>query len=164
MSLENERFKTKTGYCYITDKELKLTRTGLRGNLAKVILGKSMKRILLLYGLLALGLFFLAYRFWISKSFISSILLILLGVYTIVVVYKNRQNSSADIIPIKKIKKVKFFPAKKGITRAYFMVYFETRTNNIKKRIIMLPGFSDGGTEASKKALHLFEAQNLLME
>lgn len=49
--MEQEKtFKTKTGFCHILLDKIVLTRDGVVGNVAKVTVGKSIARILIIYG------------------------------------------------------------------------------------------------------------------
>ena len=42
-------FKTKTGFCHILSDKIILTRDGIIGNVAKVTVGNTINRVLLIY-------------------------------------------------------------------------------------------------------------------
>ena len=57
--MESEKkFKTKTGFCHILPDKIVLTRDGVVGNMAKVMLGNNISRILIIYGLIAIALIY----------------------------------------------------------------------------------------------------------
>ncbi len=52
--MEQNIFRTKTGYCHILADRILLTRDGIAGNIAKLTVGNKISRILIIYGLISI--------------------------------------------------------------------------------------------------------------
>ncbi len=157
-------FKTKTGFCHIQSDKIVLTRDGVIGNVAKVTVGNSLTRILIIYGGLSIWLFYRAYNNFKEGQNLLPILFSLIGVFLIYGIIASLNNSATPIIERKKIKDVKLKKAILGLTRSRFEVLFEDEDGKIKKRLIMLPGSLTGGKAATEKAIKIMKEENLLKE
>ena len=161
--MDNEKtFKTKTGYCHILPDKIILTRDGIIGNVASVTVGTNISRILLIYGVISIGLFYYAFESYKNEQKLEPILFGLLAIYLLWGVIKSLNNSATPIIERPKIKKVVFKKAIKGLTRSRFEVFFEDKHGKIKKRLILLPGSLSDAENETVKAIKLFTEENLL--
>ena len=159
----NEKiFKTKTGFCHILPDKIVLTRDGIVGNIAKVTIGKSILRILIIYVIISFGLFYFAYNNYKNGKAVQSILFGVLGIYLFYGIVSSLNNSSAPIIDRKKIKSVKFKKAIVGLTRSRFEVLFEDDQGKIKKRLIMLPGSLTDGQNETDRALKIMSEEKII--
>ena len=85
MEMENEKkFKTKTGFCHIFPDKIVLTRDGIVGNVAKITIGNSITRILTIYGLISLGLIYVAYKYWLEGQ---AVLAAIFGIICLYLIY-----------------------------------------------------------------------------
>lgn len=152
-------FKTKTGYCHVTQDKIILTRDGIIGDAAKLTMGNNIARPLIIYGIITIGfLFFSVKGFKQQDNFAGSIFLIP-GILLAFSIFKSWNNSAAPIILRSSIRNVEFKKAMPGATRSYFTIYFENEKGKIKKRLILLPGSLSNGTEETKKALEIMAAE-----
>jgi len=163
--METEKtFKTKTGYCHIFPDKIVLTRDGVVGNVAKIVTGKSISRLLIIYSILSLVLLYSAYNSLKNNQILESVLLFLVGVYLIYGILTSLNNSASPIIDRKKITNIKFKKAIIGLTRSRFEVFFKDEKGKIKKRLIMLPGSMNDGQNETKTALKIMQDENLLAQ
>jgi hypothetical protein len=154
-------FKTKTGYCTVTEDKIFLTRDGVIGEISNVAVGNRMTRILVIYGILVAGLIYVAIDSYVKGAPALAFILGLLACYLLYAIFKSRNNSATPVITRKDIQKVTYKPAVNGLTRGRFEVLF-TENGRQKTRLILLPGsMADGESEAAI-ALQIFcEAQLL---
>lgn len=160
--IDNKTFKTKTGYCHILPDRIVLTRDGVIGNVAKVTVGNNISRILLIYGLIIIVLFYFAFDAYKNGETLLPILFGLIGIYLIYVIINSLNNSATPIIDRQKIKDVKLKKAIKGLSRSRFEVLFEDEKGKIKKRLIMLPGTLTDGQNETEKAVKIMVEEKLL--
>jgi hypothetical protein len=139
MDTENT-FRTKTGYCHITEDKIILTRDGIIGNLSKVTMGNNIARPLIIYGIISLGLFFLAFKSFSKGQKISANISLVLGLLLVVNIIKSFNNSATPVIDRDKIRDIEFKNAITGATRSYFIVHFENDKGAVKQRLILLQG------------------------
>ncbi|MCG2793789.1 MAG: phosphoribosylaminoimidazolesuccinocarboxamide synthase [Weeksellaceae bacterium] len=156
-------FKTKTGFCHILPDKIVLTRDGIIGNLSDLTVGNSIARILIIYGFLSIGLFYLAFDNYKNGQMITSVLFCLLGIYLIYGTLNSLNNSSTPIIERQKIKNVKLKKTIAGLTRSRFEIFFEDNEGRIKKRLIMLPGSLTDGKMETEKAVKIMTDEKLLI-
>lgn len=160
--MDNEKiFKTKTGFCHILPDKIILTRDGIIGNVAKVTVGNNISRILIIYGIISVGLFYFAFDSYENEQIIQSILFGLIGIYLVYGITSSINNSATPIIERQKIKNVKFKKAILGLTRSRFEICFEDENGKNKKRLIMLPGSLTNGQNETEKALRIMSEENL---
>lgn len=161
--METEKtFITKTGFCHILPDKIVLTRDGIIGNVAKVTVGNTISRILLIYGGLSCVLMFLVYDSYKKGQAAQPIFLGFIAVYLIYGILNSLNNSATPIIERDKIKSVKFKKAIPGLTRSRFEILFEDDNSNIKKRLIMLPGSMSGGNNETEVAIKIMTDEKLL--
>jgi hypothetical protein len=118
-------FKTKTGYCHILKDKLVLTRDGVIGNLANVKMGNNIARPLIIYGLISVAFFYIAFKYFTNAEKPEAFLFLLCGVFLSLAIFRSINNSATPVIEREKIKEIKFKKAISGLTRAYFMIRFE---------------------------------------
>src|SRR4051812_2432205 len=133
-------FKTKTGYCHILQDKLVLTRDGVIGNLSKLTMGNKIARPLIIYGLISVGFFYIAFKDFTNGQKPEGFFFVLCGLFLSLAVFRSINNTATPVIEREKIKEIKFKKAIPGLTRAYFIVRFENERGQIKQRLIMLPG------------------------
>lgn len=161
----SDLFRTKTGTCRIVDGHLLLDRVGVRGEAADLLVGRSsVARILALYSLVALasiggGIAYLV----LMGDVLSGAGLIALGGFFAVQVYRSRNNSVADDIPLACIQRVEAKRPLPPATRGHFIVHFE-EAGAKRKRLIILPGALEGGSEEYARALIVLERAGLRPE
>lgn len=126
------------------------------------VTSKSLTRLLVTYGLLAVGAFYFSYDAYQEGKFIAFYFFGLLGSWLTYGILISLNNSAAPIIERSKIRKVSFKSALIGVTRARFEVLFEDESGKEKKRLIMLPGSLSNGKVETEKALRVMKAKNLL--
>jgi hypothetical protein len=155
-------FRTKTGYCHILPDKIVLTRDGVIGNMAKVIVGKSITRILVIYGGISIMLFYFAYDYYQQRLAVHAFFSALIGLYLIFAIVRSVHNSATPVIYRDKIRKVRFNGGVTGLTRARFEVQFTDSKGRFRKRLIMLPGSLSGGPQETEKALNIMREEHLL--
>jgi hypothetical protein len=154
-------FKTKTGFCHVTQDQIILTRDGIAGNAAKVMVGNSISRILIIYGFLSLMLVYFTYDSYLKGNIFVAILLGLSALYLINGIIKSVNNSATPIIERKDITAIKFVKGFPGLTRSRFEIEFNDEGKS-KKRLILLPGSMTGGQEETEKAIAIMRDEKLL--
>lgn len=159
--MEQNTFKTKSGYCHVLPQKIVLTREGVIGNLSEVVAGRSVTRLLMIYGTLSSYLFYKAYKNFIHDDIVIGIIHLLIGTLLILGIIKSTNNSVTPIIERSSIKKVTFKKAISFMTRAYFIVIFEDTRGKLKKRLIILPGSLTNGEEATTIALTIMRREGL---
>ena len=160
--METEKtFRTKTGFCHVTEDKIILTRDGVIGKVAKVTVGNNISRILIIYGLMSIGLIYFAYVSYVKGDTTTTLFFGLIGLYLIYGIIKSRNNSATPIIERKEIKKVTYNSGTSGLTRPRFEIEFNDN-GEIKKRLIMLPGTLAGGQNEADKAVQIMREEKLL--
>ena len=157
-----QTFKTKTGFCHITEDKVVLTRDGIIGNVAELTTGNSIVRLLIIYGLIAALMIYNAYNDFKNENWFFFGLYLIGGIYLTYTVFKSLNLSATPIIERNKIKNVEFKSAKKFLTRSYFKVNFEQNDGKIKSRLIMLPGSLNDGTNETEKAIEIMKNAGLI--
>lgn len=160
--MEQNIFRTKTGYCHILADRILLTRDGIAGNIAKLTVGNKITRILIIYGLISIFLFYFAFEYFKEDKFASMVFNIILGLFLLYNIKKSLNYSAASIIARDRIKEVKFMNAKFGATRSAFEIVFEDNNGKLKKRLILLPGSLNNGSAETEKALAIMKSEKLI--
>jgi hypothetical protein len=127
-----------------------------------VTVGNNISKILIIYGGLSLGLFYIAFDRYRNGQVAQPLLFGLLGIYLVYGIAKSISNSATPIIDRQKIKEVKFKRAIGGLTRTRFEVLFEDEHGKVKKRLIMLPGSLTDGQNETEKAIKIMSDEKLL--
>lgn len=160
--MEKEKiFRTKTGFCHITDDRLILTRDGVTGNFSKVVVGNRITRILAIYGCLSIALLYFAYDSYAHGDRATTWLLGFTALYLVYGIVKSRKYSATPIIERKDIQRVTYNGGIPGLTRPRFEVEFNDN-GEWRKRLIMLPGTLSGGQSEAHKAVDILTAEKLL--
>jgi hypothetical protein len=154
-------FRTKTGTCTITDDQIIIARSGVRGSLSNAMIGQSISRALVLYGLLSLGCFATSYVSIRSGDFVTGAFTCLVGLWLARGVYASRHNTAVPIIERSTIRKIEPHAPRPPATRGYFVVHFE-QGGNVRKRMIMLPGSLEGGQAEYAHAINVLREAGLI--
>ena len=152
-------FKTKTGYCHVLQDKIVLTRDGIIGNLAQVTTGNNIARPLIIYGLIAAGLLFLAIQEFNQGQTGSASVFIVFGLLLIFGIFKSLNNSATPVIDRQNIQDIEFKKAIPGLTPSHFIVHFLADNGKVKKRLILLPGSLTGGPVETEKALQIMKEE-----
>ena len=160
--MEENKFITKTGYCHILTDRIILTRDGITGNIAEITVGNKISRILIIYAVISIFLFYFAFDYYNEGKIASMVFNIILALFLIYNIKKSLNYSAASIIQRDRIKEVKFMNAKFGATRSAFEIVFEDSDGKLKKRLILLPGSLNNGTEETEKALAIMKHEKLI--
>jgi len=131
------KFRTKTGYFHILADRIVLTKDGVAGNIAKVTVGNKIYRILIIYSLISLYLFYFAFEYFMEGKIASTVFNSFLGLFLIYKIKQSLNYSATSIIERNSIKEVKCMNAKFGATRSAFEIVFEESNGKLKKRLIL---------------------------
>jgi hypothetical protein len=157
-----KKFITKTGFCHILPDKIILTRDGIIGNVAKTIVGNEINRILLIYSGTSIFLIYSAYTSFKNNEQLSAIFFSAVALYLIYNIFRSINNSATPIIERNKIKEVKFYNGKVGLTRSRFEIKFEDENGKLKNRLIMLPGSLNDGKKETENALEIMKNEKLI--
>ncbi|MCZ8286111.1 MAG: phosphoribosylaminoimidazolesuccinocarboxamide synthase [Bacteroidia bacterium] len=161
--METEKtFRTKTGYCHILPDKVVLSRDGIPGNTAKVIVGNTIYRILFIYSMILCVLIYGMYDLYQKEHFFLVSLYGLISLFLLYGVISSLNNSTAPVIDRNKIRNILFRKGIPGLTRSRFEIKFEDEFGKIKKRLIMLPGSMSDGPDETKKALKIMTEEKLM--
>lgn len=155
-------FRTKTGFCHVTADKIILTRDGVIGNISKVMVGSSISRIRIIYGLLSAGFVYFAYDSYARNDPAMTLFFGLLGLYLTYGIVKSKNNSATPVIERKEIIGVTYNSGIPGLTRPRFEVEFN-ESGRLKKRLIILPGTLAGGQSEADKAVQILREKKLLI-
>ena len=146
-------FKTKTGTCTIKEDQIVLSREGVSDKVAQNTHGNSIRRTLIAYTIAGLIFFVLGIIEILENDFRGWIYLVTGGLlfYT---AYASRMNSGANVIDRSSIQSVRIHKPRPPFSRGYFSVFFE-QDGKTRKRLIMLPGSMNEGTEEYEQAVDL---------
>jgi len=156
-------FKTKTGFCHILPEKIILTRDGIIGKVAETTVGKSITKILIIYSILSIVLFFYAFVKYKDEKFGMAGFLIFLALYLAFGILSSLNNSATPVILKDSIQKVVFKNGIKGLTRARFEIFFYDTTGKLKKRLVLLPGSLSGGKTTTEKAVKIMKEEGLIL-
>jgi hypothetical protein len=160
--MEENTFRTKSGYCHILPDKIVLTRDGVIGKLTELTAENDIRRLLFRYMILAAVLLFFAWDNYTKGMVWGTLVPALFALGLIYAIINSFNNSATPVIERSKIRKVRFIGPIPYITRAGFAVKFEDSEGKIKKRLILLPGSLSGGKAETEKALHIMKAEGLL--
>ncbi|MDH5490995.1 MAG: hypothetical protein OEY14_03385 [Myxococcales bacterium] len=154
-------FRTKTGVCRIEAEQLLVLREGGRGALAQRLIGESIWRVLLVYGLV--GAFLLGAGAWLLSEgkILRGSLLAALGYGLLRAAIRSRHNTAASRIPRAQIERIEAQEPRRGVTRGYFTVHYRVG-DALKRRLIMLPGTLAEGEREYRRAREIFEREGWL--
>lgn len=158
---ENNTFKTKTGYCQVLPDKIVLSRDGISGNVAEVIVGRNISQALIIYSVVTVILFYSAIEKYLDGKIFEPTLLIAIGLLLLYSILGSLNNSATPLIVRNRITDVQLKKGIKGLTRARFEILFKDQNEKIKKRLIMLPGSLSGGSEEMESALKIMKDEKL---
>ncbi|RZJ54869.1 MAG: phosphoribosylaminoimidazolesuccinocarboxamide synthase [Flavobacterium sp.] len=162
--MEKEKtFKTKTGFCHVLPDQIVLTRDGIIGNVSKTVVGNNISKILIIYGGLAVFMFYNAFVSFKNQQNGSAIFYVLFAFFLGYAILKSLNNSATPIIERNKIKDTRFINGKTGLTRSRFEITFEDENGKQKKRLIMLPGSLNDGSKETEKAVEIMKSEKILL-
>ncbi len=162
---ENESlsFRTKTGTCEITPDQIILTRSGVRGQVARLIFGSSIQRAVMIYGVLALLALVFTVVAVVEGDMVGIILFGALALLCGLNAVDARRKSASPIIERKSIRRVQAHPPHAPVTRGYFNVEFEEQ-GVTRQRLIILPGSLEDGNAEFQRALEILRQAGLPVE
>lgn len=156
-------FKTKTGICRITEEEITLERTGIRGNIALRAIGSYISKIRFIFVSCVILLILYKLNLFISKEYLYGYgsVVFLYSIYLILTSLKNTNSSATRIIKRSAIKKVESYKPIQLLKRGHFKI--TTNENSVEKNIIIiLPGSLDKGSNEFKKALRIMKETGII--
>ncbi len=157
--VSSESFRTKTGRCIVSADRIVIRRERIRGQFSNLILGQSIWRIRIIYGVMSLLTLVVAAFYWKDGNVLATILFGALGAFIAVSVLRSRKYSAASEIATDCIECIDPHPPRTGVTRAYFIVHFCEHGAD-QKRIIMLPSSVDD--REFQDAIRIFQKFNLM--
>jgi hypothetical protein len=152
MGGKEQKFRTKTGYCHILPDKIVFSRTGEIGNLADIVVKEHTSRILIMYGVIAVGLLFSAYTNYVTGNMPLTIVFGGIGLMLVNGIVRSINFSGTPLINRSDIQNVLFKKGIWGISRARFEVIFKDSKGNLRKRLILLPGTISVDEETITKA------------
>jgi len=155
-------FRTKTGTCTVTAKEIVLSRHGARGWLAQRMFGDSIRRVLFLRGIIGAGCLLAGIYSLAGQDFVTGVLLILVALYCVSSLVASRGFSAASVMPVDSVVSIETHPPRPPVTRGYFVVH-SLQGDKKRKRIIILPGSLSGGSQEFEKAVSVLRQSGLPM-
>jgi hypothetical protein len=138
----------------VTKDSITLKRASVVDNTSQRNYVSSMKHTLLIYTMIGVASLFLGLWLVVHKTYLSGILLLVVGLVCLINVVMSRNNSATDFVRRSSVQIVKAHAPHPPFSRPYFSVYF-TENSKTYKRLIMLPGSLSGGNEEYKKALSI---------
>ncbi len=132
------------------------------GNVAKVPVGNSMARTLVIYTVLALGILYLSYDNYQKGQMVLTVLFGLIGTFLLYSVIRSIGHSATPVIDRQSIREIKFTKGIPGLTRSRFTVFFRDRNGRTKKRLILLPGSLSGGQNETEIAVKIMTEEKLI--
>jgi len=161
METEN-RFKTKTGYCRILSDKLVLSYWGtLEGDQPFVRTRRKYVGRLAVYGLISFWALKNSLNDYYNQDWLPMTFSGLIGGILLLGIIQILRYSPTPVIERTSIRSLKFIPARKFISRAYFKVEFEHQ-GKMAKRLIMLPGSLSNGPSETENALKVMKKAGLI--
>jgi len=164
MGGKEQKFKTKTGYCHILPDKIVLTRTGVIGDLSEIVVKESSSRILIIYGIIAVGLLCFALMNYLTNHNLTAFIFCGFGLLLINGIVKSLNFSGTPLVHRSDIQQVVFKKGIFGITKSRFEVLFKNENGKIRKRIIMLPGSLMASKESIQQAVQIMLDTGVLPE
>lgn len=164
MTTTDKIFRTKTGYCHITEDKLILSTSDNPERAAQEKARNNIVVTLILYGLVGLAFAYRSYTLFTDQRYFVTALFALAAIVFIINVFVSWERSSTPVIERRSISAVKFKKGIPGLTRPRFDVYFTTPSGKTRKRLILLPGSLSGGKHDSEEALRIMTSEKLITE
>jgi len=166
--VENSRsFQTKSGTCSITDEDIVLVRTGIRGAIGNILFGHSIMRIRIILG--GASIYFLATALYPllatnkKPDVLLFLFLLLLAFVFFRALLRTRGLSVNPILKRSAITEITCFPPVSGFRRGAFIVHFKENGEPVHRYIIM-PGLAQNGAAIWARANEIMKAENLITE
>ena len=153
-------FRTKSGLCTVTPDQIVLTRVGLRGRFAELVLGSGTTRLLLTYAVLGIVLVGVGIYYLRQSKVVDAVIALAIGVLLLTNAFRSRRNTATPVIPRAAIQSIIATKPVAAMTRGYFAVEF-LENARLVKRIIILPGILENGQAEYQKALEVFQSCGL---
>lgn len=157
-----KKFLTKNGYCHILEDKIVFTPRGFFGFMGDLTIEGHMNRVLMLFGAIAVLIFYFAYINFLQSEFFWSGLFGAIGLYLIYGILKGLNTSAHPIIDRSQITEVKFVKEVKDLTLPCFEVKFNSANRKIKKRMITLPKSSAKNKANIHNAIRIMRDEGLI--
>jgi hypothetical protein len=157
-----QMFKTTQGFCHILAECIVFTRSKEIGDLKKLTTENTITKLLIVYGVLALFLFYNSYTVYIAQNWLFFGLYTIGGLYLIYMIVRSIKYSNTPIIERDHIKNVTYKPIKQFMRRNYFEIDFEDKNGKIKTRFITIPRSFNNKGKHTKKALIAMKRAKLI--
>jgi len=155
---EGRSFRTKTGRCVVHDDRIELERTGARGALASTLVGTSVNRILVVYGMVALGFAVVGVRGALQGEYALAVSFGFAAAYFARGIVRSRGLSAANVLVRSAISRIELHDPKPPVARGHFIVHFTDNGQKLR-RIILLPGVAEGGSTEYVSAVALLRRE-----
>jgi hypothetical protein len=159
---QNEKiFRTRTGICRVLPDRIILERKGMAGKAAATIQGDGIRRIQVIYALVAATLAVTGIIAILRGDYWQGGIALLLAGYLAWGVLGSRNLSATSEIPRSAITRVEVRRPRPPIKRGYFVIWFEENGQEVR-RLILMPGSLTGGKGAFKAARDILHEADLL--
>jgi len=133
-----KKFRTKNGYCHVLADRLVFTRRNLWGRLGDLAMEGKMSRLIVLFSVITLLVFYFAYYQFALGSTVWGLLFTAIGAYLVYAIIKAKNQSVHPIIDRSKISNVTFVKSIEGISPPLLEIRFRDPNGKKKKRIVSL--------------------------
>jgi hypothetical protein len=154
-------FSTKAGTCIITPERIVLERHGFQRVISSLLYGDTINRAAILYGLITSIAFGLGAWAFAQGSYLTGVLLYLIGLPFFRNLIMCRNTSVATVIERSSIQTIEVHKPHPPFTRGYFTVWF-SENGKKQRRFIMLPSFMANGSKEYPKAVMAMQETGLL--
>lgn len=153
-------FLTKDGKCSINGEKILLNREGIKGRINEAIHGNSMTRSFAIYGIVALAA--IGFGIWgaMDGETVNATFGFAIGLIVLVGMAVGWNASATNEISLSSVREVKFLKPSL-IMGGLFTIYFE-QDSHVRKRYIMLPKISQGGSAEFESAMVAFRSTGLI--
>ena len=162
MGNQEQKFRTKTGYCHILPDKIILSTTGVLGNIDEVKYKENSKGILVLYGVLAAALLFSGYTNYLIGQNITAFIFAGFGMMLVNGIARSINFSGTPLINRNDIKEVIFKKGIWGVSGARFEIMFTNEKGQIRKRLIILSSLFKPNEEDTLEAVQIMVDSGLL--
>jgi hypothetical protein len=165
LKLSSEKsYKTKSGYCFILDNRIVLTREKVIGDITDTFVGNILARLYAIGALFAVVLLYFGFERYRNNDKIVGIILLLVASYTIYIAIKSFKKSIRSVINRDSIRQIHFKKGIKGIYNARFEVFFTNTRGEQKKQLIVLPHLFYSDKKGIDKVLKLMKDEGFVIK
>ena len=158
----SKSFPTKTGYCHVFPDRIEIERSGWMGSLSGFLFGKGIHRIFGVYLFVMVLLVISLFVVLAIENYLLSIFFFgMIGFYGWSL-WKSRDLSAAPVIYRNQIEKVGYHEAIKGVSRAYFTLFYAPKEGQTLRRLVMLPSTLKGGDRIAESAVWIMKEEGFL--